>query len=175
MTTTFGSGPPRHVRRARCRRLTLNDGGPGIIAGLFAATPEQVNSWDLSGLTPTSWPAVEFKRLEPVKLRTLEAILTERTYDEINQDPPSGVVRNGGANGPWIMPVRQQLVVALAGLTPQSGASAAARWGDTAEFELRPTDLPRPEDVASLTVILGDMADLARMLEPGQSMYLLMA
>jgi len=126
-------------------------------------------------LTPTSWPAVEFKRLEPVKLRMLEAILTSRTYDEINQDPPSGLVGNGGANGPWIVPVRQQLVVALAGLTPQSAASAAARWADTDEFKLRPTDRPRPEDIAALTVILGDMADLARMLEPGQSMYLLMA
>jgi hypothetical protein len=148
----------------------------GIFAGLFAATPEQFAAWDLSGLTPGDWPAVEFKRLESVKLGTLEAILTSRTYDQIDQDQLHNLLRDGGAQGPWVLSVRPELTKALSDLAPDAAGSVAAAWADTDEFKARPADRPRPEDIAGLTTLLGEMRALAKQSEStGRQLYLLMS
>jgi hypothetical protein len=147
----------------------------GIFAGLFVAPPEAVEAWDLNGLTPSAWPALEFKRLDPVKLGSLEAILTGRTYADIVADERTQLVRNGGADGPWIMAVRPALTNALAVLAPDAATTAARAWADTDEFKVRLSDPPRPQDVAELTGLLTAMANLAkRSLQDGQSLYLLM-
>lgn len=85
----------------------------GIFAGLFVAGPEAVEAWDLNGVTPSAWPALEFKRLDPVKLGSLEAILTSRAYADIVAEEGPRLVRNGGADGPWISAVRPALINAL--------------------------------------------------------------
>jgi hypothetical protein len=149
--------------------------GAGIFAGLFVAAPEAVEAWDLYGLTPSDWPALEFKRLDPVKLGSLEAILTSRTYADIVAEERTQLVRNGGADGPWITAVRLALIDALAVLTPDGRAAAARAWADTDEFKVRPSDPPRPRDVGDLTALLAEMAELAnRSLRDGQPLYLLM-
>lgn len=149
---------------------------PGIFAGLFVAAPAQLAEWDLGGLTPSDWPAVEFKRLDSVKLGTLEAILTHRRYEALAQDEFHGPVRVGGPDGPWIMSVRQALALALADLTPDGAALAAVEWADTDELKLRPTDRPRPRDIADLTTLLKDMATLARQSrQDGKPMFLMMS
>ena len=147
----------------------------GIFAGLFVATPEAVEAWDLNGLTPSDWPSLEFKRLDPVKLGSLEAILTGRAYADIVAEERTQLVRNGGTDGPWITAVRPALTNALAVLTPDAGMAAAGAWADTDEFKVRPSDPPRPQDVADLTGLLAAMAELAkRSLRDGQPLYLLM-
>jgi hypothetical protein len=148
----------------------------GIFAGLFVAAPEAVEAWDLSGVTSSDWPALEFKRLDPVRLGSLEAILTGRAYADIAGEERPGLVRNGGADGPWITIVRPALVNALAVLTPDGASTAAGAWADTDEFKVRPSDPPRPQDVADLTGLLNWMTELSkRSLQDGQPVYLLMA
>lgn len=148
---------------------------PGIFAGLFVAAPEQVEKWDLRGLTPSDWPAVEFKRISTVNLGTLEAILEDRPYEEIDQDRLHNLVRDGGEEGPWISSVREELISALSGLTSERASSTARAWADTDEFKLKPTDVPRDEDVADLTELLIEMVELARRSrQDGKPMYLLM-
>jgi len=146
----------------------------GIFAGLFVAEPAHVEAWSMEGLTPADWPAVEFKRLDSVKLGTLESILTDRDYDDIDQERELGLVRNAGDEGPWISDVRQELVDSLTTLTPELAASTAAKWADTDELKVTPTDVPRAEDIADLTTALMEMADLARRRGAGKRMYLLM-
>jgi hypothetical protein len=71
--------------------------------------------------------------------------------------------------------VHPALINALAVLVPDSGAAAVRAWADTNEFKVRPSDPPRPQDVADLTMLLTAMAGLAkRSLLDGQSLYLLM-
>jgi hypothetical protein len=135
----------------------------GIFAGLFVASPAEVEAWDMTGVTPAGWPAIEFKRLDSVRLGKLEAILTEGRYEDIDRSQLHKLIRNGGEDGPWIMGVRQELVDALAELSTDAAAAAAARWADTDEFKLRPTDPPRQQDIEDLTGRLAPMTGLARM------------
>jgi hypothetical protein len=147
-----------------------------IFAGLFVAAPEEVAAWDMTGLTPPEWPAVEFKRLDTVKLGTLEAILTHRPYDDLDRSDLHKLIRNGGADGPWIIAVPPDLTTALAELPPDRAAVVAEQWADTDEFKIRPTDPVRPKDIQDLTQLLGDMAALARhSRESGTPTYLLMS
>jgi hypothetical protein len=148
----------------------------GIFAGFFVATPEQVERWDMSGLTPPEWRAAEFKHISGVNLGTLEAILTGRRYDDIDQDELHHVIRIGGPEGPWITAVRTELRDSLARLEPDRVGRVAAAWADTDEFKMRPSDRPRPEDVAQLTALLHDLVGLARgSAEENKPMYLLMS
>src|SRR6478672_8820963 len=101
------------------RAMTNHEGSDtGIFAGLFVASPADVEAWDMTGLTPPAWPAIEFKRLDSVRLGTLEAILTGGRYEDIDRAQLHRLVRNGGDDGPWIMGVRQELIGALADLGP---------------------------------------------------------
>jgi hypothetical protein len=162
-----GSGPPpeRH------------DFDGQIFAGLFVASPEEVAAWDTgAGLTPAGWPAMEFKRLDTVRLGTLEAILTQRRYEDLDRSELHKLVRNGGPDGPWIMGVRAELLDALADLPRDRAPAVASQWADTAEFKLRPTDPPRPRDIEDLTRLLDDMTALARRSrESAKPMFLMMS
>jgi hypothetical protein len=134
----------------------------GIFAGLFVASPAEVEAWDMTGVTPPGWPAIEFKRLDSVRLGKLEAILSEGRYEDIDRSQLHKLIRNGGEDGPWIMGVRQELIDALAALSTEAAVAAAARWADTDEFKLRPTDPPRQQDIEDLTERLAAMTALAR-------------
>ena len=135
-----------------------------------------MSAWNLSLPTPTAWPAFEFKRLETVKLGTLESILTDRPYDSLDQDQLHNVVRMGGPEGPWVSRVRPELVLALAGLSTDRAGAVAEAWADTDEFKARPTDSPDPQLVAGLAVLLPAMADFARTsIEGGTPVFLLMS
>ncbi len=148
----------------------------GIFAGLFVASPAEVEAWDMTGLTPPGWPAIEFKRLDSVRLGKLEAILTEGRYEDIDRSQLHKLVRNGGEDGPWIMGVREELIDALAELSADAAAAAAARWADTDEFKLRPTDPPRQQDIEDLTGRLAAMTGLARVSkQEGKPMFLLLS
>jgi hypothetical protein len=148
----------------------------GIFAGLFVASPEELASWDLDGLTPSAWPAVLFKSASGVELGNLEAILTGAPYDDIDQDDLHDLIRDGGEEGPWVGRVRPQLVTALADL-PADGIEAAARsWADTDEFKMNPTDEPDIETVADLSESLTEFVQLARIArQQGKPMYTMMS
>jgi len=149
----------------------------GIFAGLFVATPEAVEGWDIeaTGLTPATWPAMEFKRLETVKLGMLESILTGVAYDDIDQDDLHNLVREGGPEGPWISRVREPLVDALATADDSRIGPAAAAWADTDEFKSRPTDQPSRATIDELSGLVAEMAAMARVAkERVEPMYLMM-
>ena len=148
----------------------------GILAGLFTAPDSEVAEWSLRLPTPERWAAFEFKWLDTVKLGTLEAILTGRTYDAIDQDQLHNLVREGGPEGPWVVRVRCELVDALAGLDADKAAPVAHAWADTDEWKGRPSESADPGLVAGLTVLLPEMATFAlSSLQAGTPVYLLMS
>ena len=74
------------------------------------------------------------------------------------------------------MGVRQELIDALAELSADAAAAAGARWADTDEFKLRPTDPPRQQDIVDLTGRLAAMTGLARVSkQEGKPMLLLLS
>jgi hypothetical protein len=165
----FGGGPDRSGDGA-------SGSGRGIFAGIFVASPDAVERWDMAELTPTDWPAMEFKRLETVKLGTLESILTGVDYDDIDQDLLHALVRTGGEEGPWIVRVREVLVTALAALEDGRVPTVASAWADTEEFTLGHGGQLPPREVESLAEAIAEMAALARTArQRGAPMYLLMS
>lgn len=148
----------------------------GIFAGLFVASSEAVEQWNIEqGLTPPDWPAIEFKRLETVKLGTLESILTGVPYDDIDQDDLHNLVRQGGPEGPWISRLRQPLVDALSSLEDIRIPVVAAEWADTDEFKVRPSDKASPADIEDLSARLAEMRGLAQVgRQRGEPAFLMM-
>jgi hypothetical protein len=171
----FGGGTkPRAGGASRAEPSQPSD--VGIFAGLFVATPEAVEGWDMeaTGLTPATWPAMEFKNLESVKLGMLESILTGVAYDDIDQDDLHNLVREGGPEGPWVSRVRQPLVDALAAADDSRIGPVAAAWADTDEFKARPSDQPSRATIDELSGLLAEMAGLARVgKERAEPMYLM--
>jgi len=139
----------------------MTDMEHGIFAGLFVASDEALSMWELAGLTPEAWPAVEFKRLETVKLGRLEAILTERSYEQTVADRRTELVATGGDAGPWIIRVADSLVDALAGLPPERVSDVAEAWTQTQELRRDAAGQLRPEEIVSLIDRVNRMSQLA--------------
>ncbi|MFO0966957.1 MAG: hypothetical protein U0793_15395 [Gemmataceae bacterium] len=94
-------------------------------------------------------PSEEFngmdaKGIDPVKLGTLYAILTNTEFD-----PSATTGRplcDGGDEGPWVIEVPSDLVQRLAKLDAKGIAAAAAKWAKTEEFSPQYDNWP-PEAV----------------------------
>jgi hypothetical protein len=171
----FGGGTPP-PKAARPVPDNAQHGPVGIFAGLFVASTEAVERWDIEqGLTPSEWPAIEIKRLETVKIGTLESILTGVPYDDIERDALHNLVREGGSEGPWISRLRQPLIDALATLEDSRIPAVAAAWSDTDEFKVRASDKPSPAVVHDLSGVLAEMRRLAQVgKDRGEPMFLMM-
>ena len=119
---------------------------------------------------------MEFKRLETVKLGTLESIITGTPYEDIDQDDLHNDAGSAGEEGPWLSRVRGPLVAALADLPPQQLNSAGEAWANTDEFKFDPSGKPSKRDIEELASLISEMSDLARQSrETGAPMYLLMS
>jgi hypothetical protein len=171
----FGGGtpPPTATRRVPD---SGQPGEVGIFAALFVASPEAVEQWAIEqGLTPPEWAAIEFKRLETVKMGTLESTLTGVPYDDIDQDDLHNLVREGGSEGPWISRLRQPLVDAPSALEDGRIPAVAAAWADTDEFKVRPSDKASPAVIEELSGGLAEMRGLAQVgRERDEPMFLMM-
>ena len=148
----------------------------GIFAGLFVASDNELKSWDLRRVTPATWPAVQFKRLESVKLARLEAILAGRTYEQVIADRSPELVASGGDAGPWVIRVPQSLIDYVADLGPEDITRSADGWAQTEEFR---ADVgggdPQANERAELASLLAEIARLAGISRTtGKPMFLLM-
>lgn len=117
----------------------------GVIYTYFAAPTDELaaGTIDRAGGGPGAavasdegFPAVEEAGFDPVvQAGTLEAILTARTYEDIEASPGWARVvaeRDGGER--LIVALRDPLVSALADSTPESRCEVSARWAETEEF-----------------------------------------
>jgi hypothetical protein len=97
---------------------------------------------------------LEAKGIDPVKLGTLYAVLTETEYDPsfVGGDP----ICDGGEEGPWVIEVPNDLVQRLAKLDAKQIGAVAAKWTKTEEFSPKYDNWP-PELVHE---VLSDLAKL---------------
>src|SRR5262249_37203993 len=100
----------------------------------------------------------EAKGIDPVKLGTLYAVLTETEFDPafISGQP----LASGGDEGPWVVEVPSDLVQRLAKLDAKQLAAVAARWAKTEEFSPQYDELPH-EAVHELLVGLAKLCTSA--------------
>jgi len=92
---------------------------------------------DARRVCDSSCPCEEFngmdaKGIDPVKLGTLHAILTNTVFDpSVTTGKP---LCDGGDEGPWVIEVPINLVQRLAELDSKGISAAAAKWAKTEEF-----------------------------------------
>lgn len=99
---------------------------------------------------------LDAKGIDPVKLGTLYAVLTDTEYDEnFIAGPP---LCDGGDEGPWVREVPIDLVQRLAQLNASQIRTAATKWAETEEFSPQ-YDNWSPEEVHE---VLTELAKLCR-------------
>jgi hypothetical protein len=131
-------------------------GGPGVPL----ARPSQLGLVEIHQTrAPEGAPfdTVPAKGIDPlVQLGTLEALLTDRSYEQIVTGPRAGqalAIRDGGER--QVVTLTDELQVALADADDEQLASVAVPWSQTEEFwgQGDPQDLKR---------LLHELAELAR-------------
>ncbi|MGZ8515001.1 MAG: hypothetical protein ACXW4H_06530 [Candidatus Limnocylindrales bacterium] len=98
--------------------------------------------------------ALVAERLDPVKLATLEHLLTERPVGELLG--PVAYHREPGPDGPWLVSVRSSLTDALAKVPRGQTAGLAEAWAQTDEW------LADRGDAGLLEPLVEGLAELAR-------------
>jgi hypothetical protein len=137
---------------------------PLILQGFFVATDAEIAALDLDDVPlQIDLPHMEWKRITSVELGTLEARLTGVDYDAIDKDSLHNdyYVANE-MEGPWYTTVRQELVDALVGMTPDRTEAVVRDWLATDEWRMAyPSGAEDPRVVAELTSLVNELARLA--------------
>jgi hypothetical protein len=127
----------------------------GVLTDLVVADRKDARKVLRSVCPSRDFDGLDVKGIDTVKLGTLHAVLVGRKYD------PSFMgdsLLSGGAEGPWVYEVPDDLVRRLAGLTPRRLAAAGKKWAATEEFSPE-FDNWSVEDVQR---VLGELAALCK-------------
>jgi hypothetical protein len=158
----------RNPRPPRARGVSFRDaahrGAEGLFVALisdfFLASREEVARLDMRA-GPGELPHVAARHIDPVKLETLESLLTREPGHAL------APIRNGGEDGPWVFPIGGGIAPALAKLDDARRSDVAARWAATPESRM---DGATPE---ALGAFLKELTALAqRGAQEGRSIYL---
>jgi hypothetical protein len=137
-----------------------------VITDFFVATPEA-----LARLKPLNFseiyeqfPVVQTNRIDPVKIATLEAILSNKDFDELAISDP---IIDWGEQ--WVFAIKDSLVQSLAVLSAVELEEAATTWAATEEWQLDRVK------VANLSVVLQQISILAKLTKAGSRMFVYMS
>jgi hypothetical protein len=147
----------------------------GLLTDAFAATEAEVAAADFTNHDPAGlFATVQAKRVDDLKLATLDGILTGQKLVAPELDPEASVrgveerfilVRNIGAEqgdeaeGPWISRFPESLVARLAQLTSDEIARYGETWANTDEWRL--DGVNTPEQAADVVRLLQEYCRLA--------------
>ncbi|WP_026416072.1 hypothetical protein [Actinomadura oligospora] len=129
----------------------------GAVFEYFAAADDATAAAALELPSLCALGALDVKGIEPaVQLGTLEALLTERSYEEVSSDGRwAKLVASTPGHEVCVVTLSDGLTRALAAGEPEAFAQAAEQWARTEEFDER-------ADTAVLTEFLVDLCALAR-------------
>jgi hypothetical protein len=102
-------------------------------------------------------PHAQFRRIDPVKLGTLQAILGGGDQLLGIENRPA-LLANPNEADEWMLRLTDALVQGLASLTKQQRRAAARRWAETAELQ---ADRWFAKDAASVIEALSELAKRA--------------
>lgn len=83
-----------------------------------------------------TWPTLEAKGVETVKLATLCALAANDSDDADAFAGAFDLVAGDPEEGPWILAVPAEIVAVLAGIPDARLASIASRWAETDELQM---------------------------------------
>jgi hypothetical protein len=139
----------------------------GMFCDYFTADSDEQAAAALDGVDVDQRDVVSANGIDPVvQLGTVEALLTERSYDEVTAGPRSGVlIAHGGDGERIVLSVSDELCAALTQATDERLAHVAVTWSQTEE-------LLGEGDPEQLAEVLGELAALAqRAASAGQRLF----
>ncbi len=147
----------------------------GIINGFLLATAAEARAMAFEEIPlPADVPSVEWKNMDPVKLATLESILTGVPYDEVMDQGGMDAIYVGGQDGPFAFGVRTDLRDALAATPSDKLHDVSAAWLQTEEWQMQYGGKVRESDIAEVASLLGEVVTLAaRARDTGANLYIL--
>ena len=104
----------------------------GVLSDLIVADRSEAQAIiDAHGTHDRTWPVLESKGINEVKLESLWSALPGGSRDPAFMDATSCVYRAKG--GPWVMVVPPPMVLALSNVADNELDRLAAAWADTDE------------------------------------------
>jgi hypothetical protein len=140
-----------------------------MLTMFFAAPAAELQSQDLSKGVPAAFPSEQSNVIDEMKVAGLENILTGRDPSEAMRALMNHCVYSHDESGITVLQMSDELVKALASLTPETATDPAKRWllsDPWHGFGQREEDLL---DMAELLASIGKLATAA--LVPGHGLY----
>jgi hypothetical protein len=134
----------------------------GILTDFFVATDDDIDDALVEEGPADRFPTVEAKTIDDVKITSLNAIATGRSYDVDDGSfdriyPETPLIRDGGEEGPWVFRLPTPLLSALSGADAARLTEINEAWAQTEEWAL--DGVTDPEETRQL---VNDVARLAR-------------
>jgi hypothetical protein len=105
----------------------------GVLTDFVVAATSEAQRVGESHCPSRDFNGIEAKGIDPVKLSTLYAILTERPVDPAFMDGDSCLYSRSD-EGPWVLLVPADLVQRVAKLSAKEVSATASDWSKTDEF-----------------------------------------
>jgi hypothetical protein len=146
----------------------------GVLSDIIIADRNEASAINAAGGAHLkSWPCLESKGIDTIKLGTLSQILNNRSVEDIDTVATfmmDQLLDQKSEEGPWIYLVPEQLQSALSSLDEDARELVAEKWSATEEFAL---DRWQSADVEDYLTDL--VAHARKANERGKSLLLWMA
>lgn len=138
-----------------------------LLSDFFIANPIEVQSFDAEKSPLKSFPTIQAKSIEIIKLIQLQRILDGSPFNDLIKDLDALTIRTVSDDGPWVILVPEIVVNSLAQADEHDLIQYGEAWASTEEWIL---DHGKTDDVIAL---IKDIAALARKTkDQEQNMYL---
>lgn len=131
----------------------------GLLTDFLIATKEDIARFDGIDFYNTFPKIVQAKKVDPIKIGTLEKILIDSSSGELDE-PILDFEEQ------WVYPLKPELVQTLAKLTVVQIAECARKWAETEEWQLERVN------ENDLIPLLQELAKLATQVNADNHMYL---
>src|SRR5690242_10758740 len=122
-----------------CREIHLSlpttESAMAFISDLVIAGSKEAEAISLSSRPANSWPTLEGKGVDPIKLATLYCAATNTAYSSsvVGEFPLVGENKNEGR---WVLEFSSKVLSAIASIQDRDVASIASVWASTEELEM---------------------------------------
>ena len=138
----------------------------GVLSDFVIADTGQGPEIGNSEFPPHTWPTLEAKGMDPIKLATLYCSIVGKAYH--NDIQASFELVGGKKNeGPWVFEFPREILHAIAGVSEVHVQDIAAKWVDTGDLQM---DGWAIEDAVNCIRVLSAHANKA--VQSAKSMYL---